>query len=116
MSLGDHLRAYQQIDLARVQRVQHVLHVVTAANGIAIQVVQCALAGTCVQNVFQLFGARAQILYKLAAALRTRLRRGPQETAVVADQPVIQLVIGHRNEQFLHCTVSPHSRQRTKDE
>ena len=37
VSLGNHLRAHQQIDLARLQRAQHALKVVAPAHRVAIQ-------------------------------------------------------------------------------
>ena len=95
MALGDHLGADQQVDLSGMQRTEHSFQIVPAAHRIAIQPANPRLGKHRVQDVLQLLRAGTEILNVFAAALGTRLGRRPHKPAVVADEPVLALVVGH---------------------
>src|SRR5664280_2774974 len=95
VALGDHLRAHQQIDFARVQRVQHALEIVAAMDRIAIEPGNARLRKHAVQDVLQLLRSGPQILHTFAAALGAGPERRARVAAVVAHQAVFALVVGH---------------------
>ena len=74
VAFGDHLRAHQQINFARMHRAQHALEVIAAVDGVAVKPRDASLREQPVQDVLQLFRACAEILDVLAVALWASLR------------------------------------------
>ena len=86
--LGDHLRADQQIDLARVQPREQMLQVVPPAHGVAIHAADPRAGKDLRQPLLALLRTRAEIVEMLAVALRALRRHRALVTAVVALQPL----------------------------
>ena len=68
--LGDHLRADEQIDFARVQPRQQPLQIVPAAHRVAIHAADARKGKDLRQPLFALLRAGAKIVEMLAVALR----------------------------------------------
>ena len=88
VSLRDHLRAHQQIDLAGMQAGQHVLQIVAAAHRIAVHASNPRKRKDLAQPLLALLRARPQIVKVLAVALGAARRNRPAKAAVVALQPL----------------------------
>ena len=101
VALCDHLRADEQIDLTNLQCAQHPLQIGAPAHCVAIEPRNSGLWKHGVQKVFQFFRPCAHILYKFTAALGACLRCRLQVTAVVAYEPMLELVIGHGDRAVL---------------
>ena len=86
--LGNHLRAHQQIDLARVQPRQQPLQVVPPAHRVAIHAADARARKNLRQPLLALLRPRAEIVKVFAVALRAARRHGAPEAAVVALQPL----------------------------
>ena len=69
VALGDHLRAHQQVDLARVQAHQQPLHVAAAANGVAIHAPDARAGENLLQTLLALLRSRAQKIQIFAVAV-----------------------------------------------
>ncbi len=95
VAFGDHLRADQNVELARMQLRKHAFKIVPAADGIAIEPRDARLRKHGVQQLFQPLRARPEELDVVAAALRARLRDARRESAVMAFQPLLALMQRH---------------------
>ena len=85
---GDHLRADQQIDFARMQTRQQPLEIVPAAHRVAIHAADARSGKDLLQPLFALLRAGAEVVQVLALAFGASRRHSALEAAVVALQPL----------------------------
>ena len=107
VALGDHLRADEQIDLARVQARQQPFQIVAAAHRVAIHAPDARAGKNLRQPLLALLRARAEVVQMLAVALGAARRNRAPVAAVVALQPLAlaryasifagRLVVGERD-------------------
>src|SRR5258708_14399470 len=97
VSLRQHLRPHQQIDLAFSEIEQRRFEFMTALFGVAIDAADAQLRKALAQEFFDLFGAFTYVIDELAGANGALRRRALVMIAIVADQRAIALVIseGH---------------------
>src|SRR6266702_2483700 len=107
MPLGNHLRAYQQVDFTGVKPRQKPLEVIAAAYGVAIHTADARRGKYLRKPLLALLRAGAKIIHVFAIALRTARRNRSPKPAVVAFKPLTfardvgllrwRLVVGERN-------------------
>src|ERR1700676_5408014 len=69
MTLGDHLRAYQQVKFAFVQRIERALKIFVAPNRVPIKPTDARLRKQAMEQLLQLLGPRPEKINVLAATL-----------------------------------------------
>src|ERR1700677_2781771 len=101
MTLGNHLRAHQQVELAFVQRIERALKIFVATNRITIQAGDAGLRKHSVKQFFKLLRTGPEKIYILAAAVNTDFWHRRDEAAIVANHFVLTLVMRHRDGAIL---------------
>src|ERR1700739_680062 len=86
--LGDHLRAYQQINLPAVQPSKQVLHVEPVTDGIAVHAADASMRKELLQTLFALLGTSAEVKQVLALTFGTSFGYGFNVSAIVALEPL----------------------------
>ena len=99
VALGDHLRAHQQIDFARVQARQQAFQIVAPAHRVAVHAPDARAGKNLRQPLFALLRTGAEVVEMLAVALGAPRRHDALEAAVVALQPLA----GTRNRLVAVC-------------
>src|SRR5436190_10457240 len=97
MALGDHLCAYQNIDVPFPESAQHAIEVAKVLHGVAVDAANAGIAEQFLQVGLDTLGSLADVVNVLALAVGADLRRPLLLAAVVAKQPADAPVIGHRN-------------------
>src|SRR5688572_14798042 len=97
MALGDHLCAYQNIDLAFPESAQHPIEIAKMFHCVAIDAANAGVAEQFLQVGLDALGSFANIVDVFALAVGAYLRRTLLLAAVVAEQPANTSVISHRN-------------------
>src|SRR5262249_41174274 len=95
VSFGDHLRAYQQVDLAAVQLIQHALKIMASADRVAIQTPDAGIGKGRMQPLFNLFRPSAKEINVFTAALGTNLGNSLLVSAIVAFHAVAGFMERH---------------------
>jgi hypothetical protein len=93
VSLGDHLRTHEHVDLAASQPIEHPLDPIPRRR-IAIEPRDAGLGETLLDGFLQLFGTDPKPLELRAPARRAGNRDRPMEIAVVASKRALPPVFG----------------------
>ena len=97
VSLGDHLRSDQNVDLALSKTAKHALEVANVLHGVAVDASDARIREQFPQVGLDTLGALADIMDVFALAFRAPRRGALRQPAVVAQQLVDRPVIGHRD-------------------
>src|SRR5262249_47295251 len=95
VSFGDHLRAYQNVDLTATESAKHAQVVPQVPHRVAIDTPDPGLRKHLLQLQFEALRSLAAILDVLAVTLGTARRRPSRKTAIMAEQVFDGAVIRH---------------------
>src|ERR1700678_996643 len=88
VTLGDHLRAPQQVDMPAVQTIKKVFHVEAVADGVSIHAADAGLGKEFLQALFALLRTGAQIKQVFALTFWAALGDGFYVSAIVTFEPL----------------------------
>ena len=86
VAFGDHLGADEEVDVAGVEAGEQALHVVTAADGVAVHAADAGVGEDLLQAFLALLGACAEVVEVFGIALGAAGGYGAPVAAVVALQ------------------------------
>src|SRR5882724_13011771 len=110
MSLGNHLRAHQKVEVPLVECIERLLEILTAANGVAIQSADTRLGKHAVQQFFQFFRTGSKKIKVLAATMHACLWHRRKVTTIMALHAMRSLVVSESDgavfalERLATCT------------
>ena len=107
MSLGNHLRAHEQVEFTFMQSCQNAFEVLTPAYCVAIESPNARLRKHSVQQLLQLLRTRTEEMNVLTAAMDTMLWNWRSVAAIVTLHFPGPLVMSQRNRAVLALQLLP---------